>query len=293
MDTNFFPSRHRHCPQCSTRTITVKGEQVVEYYHRGVACHFIGSAIAVALDMEMIRPGEGEVVAARRLLKRVFGTYGRFIQAVVVDGLYLEAPFFNFCRQHATHVITVLKGEHRLLLQDARGIFSQMTPQLWQEPRRTIVLWEEEGFDSREGMSTPLRVLHAQETEHKRTRVAGEWVHTEETHHWWWATTLPSSLMPAQNLWHAAHHRWDIENDLFNTLSTHFALDHCFRHHPTAILTFILTLFITYVLLQCFYQRNLKPQCRARFTFIGIADELYLGFAHQSTVAPDIRSPPG
>jgi hypothetical protein len=289
MDTNFFPSRHRHCSQCSQRTIVSKGQEVVEYYHWGVACHFIGSDMAVPLDMEMIRPGEGEVVAARRMLERVFRTYGSFVQAVVVDGLYLQAPFFNVCQKYGNHVIAVLKGEHRLLLQDARGLFSQMTPQLWQEPRCTVMLWEEEGFESCEGISTPLRVLHAQETEHKRTRVAGQWLHTEQTHHWWWATTIPASLMPAQSLWRAAHHRWDIENDLFNTLSTHFALDHCFRHHPTAILTFILTLFITYVLLQSFYQRNLKPQCRALFTLIGITHELYLGFAQRAISAPDIR----
>jgi hypothetical protein len=286
MDMNFFPSRHRHCPQCSRRTISLKGQQLVEYYHRGVVCHFIGSALAVPLDVEMIRPGEGEVVAARRLLERVFRTYGRFFQALVVDGLYMEAPFFNFCQEHGKHVIAVLKGQHRVLLQDAQGLFSQMAPQVWQEPRRTVMLWEEEGFESCEGISTPLRVLYAQEIENKRSRVAGKWIHTEETHHWWWATTIPSELMPARQLWQAAHHRWDIENDLFNTLSTHWSLDHCFRHHPTAILNFILTLFIAYVLLQSFYHRNLKPQRRAGFTLIGVASQLYLGLAEYGLSAP-------
>lgn len=292
---NFFPSRHRHCPQCNQRTITVKGQQVVEYYHRGVACHLIGSPLAVPLDVEMIRPGEGEVVAAMRLLERVFATYGRLFQVVVADALYLEAPFFTFCLTHHKHVIAVLKGERRVLLQDAQGLFSQMTPQVWQETQRTVMLWEEESFECWEGIPTALRVLHAQETQHKRSRVAGEWIHTDETHHWWWATTIPAQLMPARQLWHAAHRRWDIENDLFNTLSTHWSLDHCFRHHPTAILSFILTLFIAYVLLQCFYQRNLKPQRRKGFTLVGIAAQLYLGFAHGGLSAPDIqypRSPP-
>ncbi|MBW2148850.1 MAG: transposase [Deltaproteobacteria bacterium] len=283
---NFFPSRHRHCPQCSQRTIMVKGQKLVEYYHRGVVCHFIGSALAVPLDEEMIRPGEGEVVAARRLLERVVRTYGRFFQAVVVDGLYLEAPFINFCQEHGKHVIAVLKGQHRVLLQDAQGLFSQMAPQVWQEPRRTVMLWEEEGFESCEGISTPLRVLYAQEIENKRSGVAGKWIHTQETHHWLWATTIPASLMHARQLWEAAHRRWDIENDLFNTLSTHFSLDHCFRHHPTAILNFILTLFIAYVLLQSFYHRNLKPQRRAGFTLIGVASQLYLGLAEYGLSAP-------
>ena len=49
------------------------------------------------------------------------------------------------------------------------------------------------------------------------------------------------------------------------------------KHDPTAIVNFILTLFIAFVLLQSFYHRNLKPQVRALFgTLIAIADELYV-----------------
>lgn len=74
----------------------------------------------------------------------------------------------------------------------------------------------------------------------------------------------------------AGHRRWDVENDAFNTLSTHWALDHCFKHEPTAITNFILTLFITFVLLQSFYLRNLKPPRRFHLTLIGLGDELDL-----------------
>jgi hypothetical protein len=44
----------RHCSQCSCRTLTVKGEKVVEYYHRGVVCHLMGFDLALPLDVEMI-----------------------------------------------------------------------------------------------------------------------------------------------------------------------------------------------------------------------------------------------
>jgi hypothetical protein len=78
--------------------------------------------------------------------------------------------------------------------------------------------------------------------------------------------------------WRGGHDRWDVENDCFNTLSTHLALDHCFRHEPTAIVNFILTCFIAYVLLQCFWRGNVKPQLQKIIgTFIGLIDELYRG----------------
>jgi hypothetical protein len=149
--------------------------------------------MAVPLDVEMIRPGEGEGITAKRLLERVLQNYGRFFDAVVGDALYLEAPFFNFCIDHGKHVVAVIKGDQRALLQDAQGLFADMKPSLWDEPRRLTQFWDAEDFTSAEGVKIPLRVLHAEETITKRERIAKEWVETVEDHHWWWATTFPLS----------------------------------------------------------------------------------------------------
>jgi len=246
----------------------------------------VGFNIAVPLDVELIRPGEGEIIAAKRLLERVLQRYGRFIDGVIGDALYLEAPFFNFCIGHGKHVVAVLKGDQRALLQDAQGLFAQMKPGIWNEPRRLTQFWDVEGFTSAEGLEMPLRVLHADETITKRERIGKQWIETVEDHHWWWATTFPLSQLPSHQLWEVGHRRWDVENDLFNTLSTHWALDHCFKHDPTAIVNFILTLFIALVLLQSFYLRNLKLQCRIHLTLIGLANELYLGLTLMKTHAP-------
>lgn len=254
--------------------------EVTEYYHRGVVCHLIGQDLAIPLDVEFQRPGEGEVPAAKRLLERVFANYSRYFDAVVGDGLYLEAPFLNFCREHHKHVVVVVKGEHRLLLQDAKGLFSQRVPDgQWCEGRRTVQSWDEEGFTSCEGVAEPLRVLHTLETVQRRERIAGEWKQSQETSSWYWATTFSRKQLPAREFWRAGHWRWDIENDCFNTTSTHWGLDHVFKHEPTAIVNFVLTLFLAFVLLQCFWQRNLKPPLRDCFTLIGLAAELYAALA--------------
>jgi hypothetical protein len=284
MGMNFFPSRHRCCEGCSERKLKVHGQEEIEYYHRGVVCHLIGFDIAVVLDMELLRPGEGEIVAAKRLLERVLRDYGRFFDAVVGDALYLEAPFFNFCIEHGKHVMAVIKGDQRALLQDAQGLFSQMTPRLWEEPRRLTEVWDEGGFTSAEGVKARLRVLHAHETITRRRRIAHEWLEDVEDHDWWWATTFPLSAISSYHLWRAGHCRWDVENDVFNTLSTHWGLDHCFKHEPRAITNFILTLFIAFVLLQSFYLRNLKPPLRRHLTLIGLGDELHLSL--RITVPP-------
>ena len=271
----FFASRKRCCPQCQQRTRTVKGEEVTEYYHQGVVCHLIGHALAVPLDLELLRPGEGEETAAKRLLERVFVNYPRFFDVVGGDALYFDAPFIQFCRDHHKHALVVVKGEHRLLLQDAAGVFAGQSPRQWQDRHRTVDYWDEEGFTTCAGLKEPLRVVHTVETIQRRERIAGQWQQHEETSSWYWATTLSQRQLSTRRVWQAGHHRWDVENDCFNTLSAHWGLDHCFKHDPTAIVNFVLTLFLVYVLLQCFWQRNLKAPLRALIgTLLGLAEEL-------------------
>ena len=235
---------------------------MTEYYHRGVVCHLIGHDLAVPLDVELLLPGEGEETAAKRLLERVFALYRRFFDVVVGDALYLDAPFMNFCREHGKHAIVTIRGDHRLLLQDAQGLFRQQDPGEWTEGNCRVQFWDVEGFTSCEGVKEPLRVLHAVETTHRRQRIARQWQEIEDTKSWYWATTLSPRQLSTRRLWRAGHGRWDIENDCFNTLSTHWGLDHCYKHDPTAIVNLTLTLFIVFVLLAVL----LAPQSEASAT---------------------------
>jgi hypothetical protein len=282
----FFKSRKRCCDQCQQRTLTVQGEEVVEYYHQGVVCHLIEHELAVPLDVELVRPGEGEETAAKRLLQRVFANYPRFFDVVCGDALYFDAPFINFCLEHHKHALVVVKGDQRVLLQDAQGLFAQQPAQIWQDRRRTVQYWDAEGFTTCAGVNKPLRVVHTEETERRRERVAGKWQEKEETSTWYWATTLSKGQLSTRRIWQAGHRRWDVENDCFNTLSMHWGLDHCFKHNAAAIVNFVLTLFLAYVLLQCFWQRNVKTPLRAVIrTLLGLADEL------RRSLGPDVRAP--
>jgi hypothetical protein len=272
----FFSSRKRCCPHCQTRTLTVEGEKVTEYYHQGVVCHLIAQDLALVLDVELLRPGEGEETAAKRLLERVFTNYPRFFDVVAGDALYFDAPFLNFCLDHHKHVIVTAKGENRLLVQDAAGLFAQQPPGRWVDDhgRRTVQFWDEEGFTSCEGVPRPLRFLRTVETVRKRERIAGQWQEKDETTIWSWATTLKKAQLSTRGLWRCGHARWDIENDCFNTLATHWGLNHCFKHAAAAIINFLLTSFVVYALVQSFWLRNLKPAFRAGLTLIGLAREL-------------------
>ena len=155
----FFSSRKRCCPDCQSRVLTVAGQAVTEYYHQGVVCHLIGQSLALVLDVELLRPSEGEATAAQRLLKGVFAHYPRFFDIVVGDELYFNGPFINFCWDRHKHVIVTAKGDHRLLVEHAQGLFGQQQPGCWvgKSGKQTIRFWDEEGFTSCEGVKPPLR----------------------------------------------------------------------------------------------------------------------------------------
>ena len=230
------------------------------------------------LDLETIRPGQGEVVAARCLVQRLLKHYGRFFDALVADAIYLEGPFFNLCLDHGKHVLAVLKENNPALLAEARALLQG--PPDWsgsQKDRRNqrqVRLWDQEGFAS-ESIRDPLRMLRSEEHWTQRKRIAGQWVVEEKQSEWFWATTIPQEMIPARQLRQVGHERWSIENRVFNALGD-WGLDHCFHHDPVAIENFLLILFIAHALLSCFARRNLKGAL-ATLTLHDVARRLLIG----------------
>lgn len=293
MATSFFPSEHRSCALCQIRRKKVKGHTLKEFYHKAVVCHLIGHEFALPLDLELIRPGENENGAAKRLLSRVIQRYGRFFDAVVGDAIYLNGLFIDDCLDHKKDVIAVLKDNNKTLIEDALGFFSLIKPRVWKKQNKTITYWDEEGFQGH--AKTPLRIMRTVETTSKRKRVCNQWIPVKQTVLWMWATTISKTRLPSQFLHSAAHARWDIENDLFNLLANYWSLDHCFKHHPDAILNFTLTLFIAFVLIQSFYKKNLKPQLRNIMTLTSMGEQIYsdlLRFVFSTPWIEHMRGPP-
>src|SRR3972149_624870 len=79
------------------------------------------------------RPGGGEGGAGRRLVARVVETYGRLLDVITADALYLEAPFIRTVLDAGKHVVVVLKQEARELYQDADGLRAMQAPTVREE----------------------------------------------------------------------------------------------------------------------------------------------------------------
>ena len=274
-----WASRARCCAQCLQREVGVGERRQVEYYHRVVVAQWVGVTPPSLLDVERIGPHEGEVVAARRLVARIFRTYGRLIDVITADALYLEAPFLRLVLDAGKHVVVVLKQEARELYQDAAGLRGVVEPQVVREERRTTQLWDLPALTSFATLGRPVRVVWAEEHTEPRCVVGGQRQVMPEDKRWIWVTDLPAAVVPATTIQRWGHARWDVETRGFNELAGLWHMDHCFIHQPTAIEALLLTLAVAFLTTYVFYARNLKPPARRHLTRLALAARLLEDFA--------------
>jgi hypothetical protein len=215
-----WASQARCCAQCLRREVVVRGERRVEYYHRVVVAQWVGVTPPGILDVERIHPQEGEVVAARRLVARLLRTYGRLVDVITADALYLEAPFIRQVLAAGKHVVVVLKQEARELYQDAERLRALVAPQVSMAGPRTTRLWDLPALASFPTLGQAVRVVWAEESTTRRRRVGGQWQTRVETQRWIWVTDLPGGGVPASTIQRWGHARWDLETRGLGELTT-------------------------------------------------------------------------
>lgn len=286
-----FCSRKRCCPDCLVRQIQMREGTVTEYYHRVVVCQLVGVDPPMVLDIEPIRPGEGEVTAAHRLLQRLLTACPRLVDVLTLDALYLEAPLVRWLRARGKHVVIVLKEDRLLLTQDVEGLLPLTEPVTIQAGATTAKLWDLEHLTSWSALGTEVRVICADEETARRERVAHQWVHRTERHTWRWVTTLPAGEVSAATVRSYGHWRWDLENRGFNEWVNHWGFDHCFTHAPRAILSFLFTLVLAFSLTMVFFNRALKPALRLGRTRLWLALRFFEALASYSGAPVWARAP--
>jgi len=259
----------RCCAGCLSRRVHTKDGDRIQYYHRNVIAMLSGKDFPLLVDVEEQQPGEDEVACAIRLITRVLTQYPRAFDVVVVDGLYLRAPFFHLLVAHGKHVIAVLKDERRDLLEDARALFSLEEPRIEISGTTQRKMWDIEGFRSWEALDRQVRVVRSVETRTVRRQLSGQSQH--ETAEWLWATTLSQKEAGTHAIVGLGHDRWLIENKAINEMVTYWYADHVYKHHPRAICAFWLTLMLVLNLFRAFMYLNIKPQLRHRYSSLYIA----------------------
>jgi hypothetical protein len=264
LDANeHFKSRSRCCPCCCQREIEetdARGQKktVIEYYHRYVFAQINGPKFNVLLDLEPIRPGQGEAEAALRLLGRIRRVYGpRFFDAVTIDSWYVQGPFLKALDKLGWAWVVVLKQERMEVFQEARALSADQGPaqQFDDETRdRHVKLWEvrDLSFSQSYGYDRKVPVVHSQEQWIQNAVVGAKKVSQPQTSDWWWMASEGLQGYPSRVIYEGGHRRWGIENKAFNELTQFYHLEHCYHHEPVAMLAQMLVLMLGFVLFSAY-----------------------------------------
>lgn len=262
LDANeHFHSRSRCCPCCCQREIEEDDghggkQKVIEYYHRYVFGQINGPKFNTLLDLEPIRPGEGEAGAALRLLGRMRRVYGvRFFDAVTVDSWYVQGPFLQAVEKLGWAWVVVLKQERMEVLQEARALSAAQKPgRELDDPRRDrqVKLWEVKDLDFSQSYRGKVRVVHSREHWLEQKVVGGKKTSQPQTSDWWWMASEGLQDYPSPVIYEGGHRRWGIENKAFNELTQFYHLDHCYHHEPVAMLAQMLILILGFVLFSAY-----------------------------------------
>ncbi len=264
LDANeHFHSRSRCCPCCCQREIQETDAQgqkqtVIEYYHRYVFAQINGPKLNVLVDLEPIRPREGEAEAALRLLGRIRRMYGpRFFDGVTIDSWYVQGPFLKALDKLGRAWIVVLKQERMEVFQEARALSAKVAPtqEFYDEVRqRKVKLWAvwDLHFSKTYGYGRQVGVVHSQEQWTETKVVGGKKTSQLVTSHWWWMVSEKLRGYLALVIYEGGHRRWGIENKGFNELTQFYHLEHCYHHEPVAMLAQMLILMLGFVLFSAY-----------------------------------------
>jgi len=262
LDANeHFHSRSRCCPCCCQREVEeldAHGQKhtVIEYFHRYVFAQINGPKLNVLLDLEPIRPGEGETAAALRLLGRIRRVYGvRFIDAVTIDAWYVQGPFLIAVEKLGWRWEVVLKQERLEVFQEARQLSAGQSPALEfydKVRKREVQLWAVKDLTFSERYGRAVWVVHAHETWTETQVVGGKRTRQAYSSDWWWMLCEELRGYPVALAYAAGHRRWGIENKAFNELTQYYHLEHCYHHEPVAMVAPMLILMLGFVLFSAY-----------------------------------------
>jgi hypothetical protein len=233
-------SYSRCCDSCLERRVFVgkagvKVEQL-QYYHRAVGCQIISSPAKPFLALEWLQPGEGEDTAALRLLGKLPDLYGsRFLDVLLLDALYAQAPVLQLAERIGWDLVISLKQNQRELYQSAVRLFASRPAdgrgaEQHDGKDYQFQLWDSEGFPFSADHPQPVRVVRSEEKLTQNHYRRGKLQPKTTDHEWLWITTLDAQAFPATLVRQLGHDRWKQENNGWNDLTQNWAFKHGFLH---------------------------------------------------------------
>ncbi len=245
--TNLFNIRKPSCDDC----IYTKKRRKTYYAHACTVMSLIGNGANLLIDYEMIKhrkqandTGEGELIAAKRLLNKAVSAHKGFVDVITYDAFACNSIFLNECLNLNIDAVIRVKDNYNLAIRKVKKETNTKHPNKhWHDGQFEITSFESEFY--MDGVEAPLRYVKfaKRKSNGERSQVL---------------IVTTAIEMSIKTIYRIMKARWNIENRVFNNLKNHASLSHCFVHGGNAVEAILYLMFIASNLFQLFKTRRLK-----------------------------------
>lgn len=266
----------RFCDHCMERKVThlVGGEprEEIQYYHRICAVTVVSSAFPIPLGIRFQKNGENEVACSLDLLRELREELGsRFLDVLVADALYLQAPFVKEIEGLGLEWVINLKENQPELLTESERVISTVAAEkmdehpelrLWHAPE---IYWPVADRTLRVVKTVrqqAVKHLRVQRDEQGEKRAVKEAVVKPSTN--FYASNLELGSVPAVFIHQLGRSRWIIDTTVFQTMTTDTHLKRPSVHQDRGKALIVLTMIrvLAYTLTLAFFFRQVRSHFR-------------------------------
>jgi hypothetical protein len=281
----------RCCDACMQREVQhkVRGEMRtdIQYYHRIVAVAIVSTPFSIPLGIRFQKDGEGEVACALALLEDLVHQLGRrFVDLLVGDALYLQAPFVKEVERLGLDWVFTLKENQPELLREAERLTTGPPAAVQSDPKQELRCWHSPQVDWPVA-DRLVQVVKTVRIDHKRqVTVSQDGEHLkksktdvalESTN--FYASNFELGAIPPTFIHQLGRSRWRIDVEVFQTITTDCHLKHPAVHQSTALVVLTMIRLLAYTLSSLFYHRQVCSHVRGPCdSFHEFAKRLAYGF---------------
>jgi len=283
----------RFCEDCMERKVThtVEGEarEEIQYYHRLCAVSVVSAAFPIPLGIRFQKNGENEVACSLDLLRELREELGsRFLDLLVADALYLQAPFVKEIEGLGWDWVINLKENQPELLMESQRVISTVAAenmgdhpelQLWHAPEVYWPIAERTVRVVKTIRQQAVKHLRVQRDEEGKRRAVKEKVLEPTTN--FYASNLELGSVPAVFIHQLGRSRWIIDTTVFQAMTTQAHLKRPSVHQDRAKALIVLTRIrvLAYTLTLVFFFRQVRSHFRKNsLGFCDLAQKLAYWF---------------
>ena len=260
--TQTYNSDKKKCENC----LSVIKSNKTDYrnHHSSVVLSTVGNVgTKLVVDFEQYKPGidnasknEGELTAAKRLVKRVSKEHKNFVDIIVYDALACNSEWINACIESGIDTIVRVKKNNVKSIRQTKYKANKSEPVAnWKayDGYENIKVYE--NYFQMNNVEQELRFVkfHQKKSNNKRTQIM-----------------IITTCMDVElkTLYKIIKARQDIENSIFHKLKTECGLSHCYVHGGNAIEAVLCLIFIATNYVQLFYHRRIKKSLKTQVELI-------------------------